>query len=313
MITQIISEYLKSHRRLNITGVGAFISKEEGGEILFSELLKKDDGVLRTILSNSGMREIEVAASIDRFAFEIRHFTDLADGEFRMEGFGTLKRNSGGKLTFIPSQEIPTEEIPAEEIPTEDVPTQDTLTQDTPMQDTPTQEIFSEETLTEDSPTKDRFIKEPQQEYIEPLQEITIEETPQQESPQLTSEQRAEVIERAKKTEESKTDNGVDTTENMRYTPEKIKELYLKPQSFREADPDVEDLTYSRRRKPLNGYTYVKSDKKQGVDKVLLFGIVAAVVAVAVIAYGYYVNNMEEIHSWFTTATETTTETTIEQ
>lgn len=86
----------------------------------------------------------------------------------------------------------------------------------------------------------------------------------------------------------------------LRYTPEKVKELYFKPQSFREKDPDMEDLSYSKRRKPLDGYTFVQSEpKKKSVDKVLLFGIFAAVIALAVIAYGYYVNNMEEINSWF--------------
>ena len=71
MIVDIINGYLKSNRRLVIPSFGAFLAKEDG-EIIFSELLKKDDGVLREVMMSKGRSEIEVAGAIDRFIFEVR-------------------------------------------------------------------------------------------------------------------------------------------------------------------------------------------------------------------------------------------------
>ena len=66
MVVETINEYLKSNRRLVIPSFGAFVTKEDG-QIIFSELLKRDDGVLRGLLVANGMREIEAAGKIDRF------------------------------------------------------------------------------------------------------------------------------------------------------------------------------------------------------------------------------------------------------
>ena len=43
----LIAEFLRTHKRLVVPQLGAFIVKAPGGEILFSELFKRDDGVLR--------------------------------------------------------------------------------------------------------------------------------------------------------------------------------------------------------------------------------------------------------------------------
>ena len=47
MLVQTISQYLGSHKRLVVPQLGTFIVKEPGVSIVFSELLKRDDGVLR--------------------------------------------------------------------------------------------------------------------------------------------------------------------------------------------------------------------------------------------------------------------------
>ena len=54
MLVQTISQYLGSHKRLVVPQLGAFIVKAPGGEILFSELFKRDDGVLRGLLLSQG-------------------------------------------------------------------------------------------------------------------------------------------------------------------------------------------------------------------------------------------------------------------
>ncbi|MFR1289393.1 MAG: hypothetical protein ACLSCF_05095 [Alistipes finegoldii] len=49
-----ISQYLESHKRLVVPQLGTFIVKEPGVSIVFSELLKRDDGTLRRLLIDGG-------------------------------------------------------------------------------------------------------------------------------------------------------------------------------------------------------------------------------------------------------------------
>lgn len=118
MLVGIINEYLKSNRRLVIPSFGAFVVKG-GGDIIFSELLKGDDGVLRALLMGQGMSEIETAAAIDRLIFEVRH--DLQEsGRCFIANLGTFTRNAEGVLVFEkvkPEQYI----IPAAAEPVEPV------------------------------------------------------------------------------------------------------------------------------------------------------------------------------------------------
>ena len=98
MVVDTINEYLKSNRRLVIPSFGAFVVKGDG-DIIFSELLKSDDGVLRGLLVAQGMREIEAAGKIDRFIFEIRHA--LMQGNIcPVADLGTFHRTAEGVITF---------------------------------------------------------------------------------------------------------------------------------------------------------------------------------------------------------------------
>jgi hypothetical protein len=98
-ITKHIVYYLQYHRRLVIPQLGAFIVKEWGKEVLFSELFKRDDGALRKYLVENGFNEIEAAGAIDHLVFDIRH--DTQEGTpFAIPGLGTLYRNEQGALLF---------------------------------------------------------------------------------------------------------------------------------------------------------------------------------------------------------------------
>ncbi len=227
---ELISQYLKTHRRLNIPGVGAFMVKDSHGDIIFSELLKRDDGVLRSLLEGRGMRDIEAAATVDRFVFELKHDTEVVGGEFVMDGLGVLRREDNGRLVFVAQ------------------------------------------------------IAEAQQEAAAQGEVQTDELQPQEPKPQenISKEQPIKPVSSSSR-----------ETSPSRYTPERIKELYSSPKRFREKDPALGDLTYSKSQKPLGGYTYIQNGaKRKGVDKVLLFGIIAAIIAIAVIAYGYYVGHI---------------------
>lgn len=118
MVVDVINEYLKSNRRLVIPSFGAFVTKEDG-QIIFSELLKKDDGILRGLLVAKGLREIEAAGKIDRFVFEIRHAL-MQVGACPVADFGTFYRTAEGVVTFDATKPI-LEPIPAVTEPAADV------------------------------------------------------------------------------------------------------------------------------------------------------------------------------------------------
>jgi len=93
VLIRTISQYLESHKRLVVPQLGTFIVKEPGVSIVFSELLKRDDGTLRRLLIDGGLSELEAAGEIDRFVFEVRHAVEHG-AEFRLDGFVMPYRHS---------------------------------------------------------------------------------------------------------------------------------------------------------------------------------------------------------------------------
>lgn len=89
--------------------MGAFIVKEPGQSVLFSELLKRDDGVLRSLLVAAGSSELEAGGEIDRFVFEVRHAIQQGR-EFPLAGLGVLKPgpNETIAFTYVPQPAEPT-------------------------------------------------------------------------------------------------------------------------------------------------------------------------------------------------------------
>lgn len=116
----VITDYLKSHKRLVIPQLGVFLVKEPGKSLVFSELMKRDDGVLRELLCARGLSEIEASGRIDRFVFEVRHAVE-GGSEYPLAGFGTMKPGPNGTIAFEykPAEgeaaAVPSEpEVPAE-------------------------------------------------------------------------------------------------------------------------------------------------------------------------------------------------------
>lgn len=88
-LNKIIVEYLASNRRLVIPEFGTFV-KKESGEVVFSELLRTDDGVLASLLTARGLSAMEVAVVVDRYIFEVRHELEQC-GYCRLGEIGTLR------------------------------------------------------------------------------------------------------------------------------------------------------------------------------------------------------------------------------
>ena len=99
MIVEIITKYLESNKRLVVPNLGTFIVKVAGESVLFSALIKNDDGVLRSLVQQQGMSELEAAGAVDRFVFEVNYRLQN-DKECRLKGFGLLKSGDSGVVTF---------------------------------------------------------------------------------------------------------------------------------------------------------------------------------------------------------------------
>ena len=98
-VKKVIVAYLQTHKRLVVPQLGAFIVKEPDRRILFSELFKRDDGVLRGLLREQGFGEIEAAGAIDRLVFDLRHAAQNGAG-YLVPGLGIFTAAPNGALSF---------------------------------------------------------------------------------------------------------------------------------------------------------------------------------------------------------------------
>ena len=99
MIVEIIAKYLSSNKRLVVPNLGTFIVKVPAQTILFSNLIKNDDGCLRGLLKSEGMPELDAAALIDRFVFEVNYRLEHS-GVCALGGFGVLRSGANGTVSF---------------------------------------------------------------------------------------------------------------------------------------------------------------------------------------------------------------------
>lgn len=100
MTDSIIVKYLAGNRRLTIPGLGTFLRKDNG-EVVFMELLKKDDGVLASLVAaESGTDEAKAREDIATYAATVRRACATA-GRHPIEGLGTLSVGQNGTLKLI--------------------------------------------------------------------------------------------------------------------------------------------------------------------------------------------------------------------
>ncbi|MBR5132824.1 MAG: hypothetical protein IKV29_01815 [Alistipes sp.] len=104
LLTNIITGYLKHNKRLVVPRFGAFIVKQPAGDIIFSELMRNDDGVLRSLLVAYGCNEIAANGIIDRFVFEIRHKV-AEGGSYSIPNFGEFLEGENNTIRFRQKRE----------------------------------------------------------------------------------------------------------------------------------------------------------------------------------------------------------------
>lgn len=99
-ISAIIEAYLQRENRLIIPNVGTLLKRKESGEIVFVEMLKKNDGKLEALVAAQfGVAAEEAAAIVEGYSEEIgRQIT--ASRKFIIDGVGVLLVGANGALDF---------------------------------------------------------------------------------------------------------------------------------------------------------------------------------------------------------------------
>ncbi len=105
MIEKIIIDYLAAHKRLVIPQLGAFIVKQPDGKIIFSELLKRDDGVLRDLLCAEGMTELQAMGIVNRLVFDVRDAVGRGD-RFEVKELGAFYPAPNHTIRFVDAKQL---------------------------------------------------------------------------------------------------------------------------------------------------------------------------------------------------------------
>lgn len=270
MLIQSISQYLESHKRLVIPQLGTFIVKEPGRSILFSELLKRDDGVLRGLLREAGLGELEAAGEIDRFVFEARHAVQSGE-EYPLEGFGVLKPGANGTIAFAYDPTLRVTDAAETEVPAKEPTVPESVA-------APAAAAASEPPVRRPEPRDDsgdagavRPVPEQTPAGAESEPSVpTAAEHPRMRPRRVQADQVARSVEQA------------------------FAEPYVSPSAKMNPDPSVRGLRYGKPPKSTNAYTYVDRPMRRHADRFLWVAIAAAVIALSAIAFGYWREQREK-------------------
>lgn len=100
----IIDGILRSGaRRVIIPGVGAFVRKESG-EVIFSDLLRYDDGVFAAYVARKEGVTLAQAQEITRVYADHIHLELTRSGKAEFPDWGTVYRTGDGRYAFVPAQ-----------------------------------------------------------------------------------------------------------------------------------------------------------------------------------------------------------------
>ena len=268
MLTDLIIRYLESNKRLVVPQLGAFVAKAPGGPVLFTELMRRDDGVLRGLLCAGGMSELEAAGAVDRFVFEVRHAVQEGR-EFRMEGLGTLRGGPEGTIVFLGEA----------------------------------QPAARSHTGVDEGSASGVSNAEPASGTVHAAGVVSAADSSREDEAGKTTASGAvsETASGADRAAEGGRAAGASAkapvsaaasgeTErrpaDAAHAPRRPAAEVSVPSKLH-PDPSVKGLRYGKPVKTTNAYAFVGSAPRRRVDKLILVAIAAAVVALAAIAYGY--------------------------
>lgn len=263
MIVEIIAKYLESNKRLVVPNLGAFIVKVPRETILFSNLIKSDDGVLRAQLAQRGMSELDAAALIDRFVFEVNYRLEHS-GVCALAAFGVLRAAQNGTVAFTYDTSAKGDVL------------------DGDADDKMAKHIAEITSVIE--PVIDHEpepVAEPEEEEAED-DEVTIDVVPRVE-PEPTKEEPKE-----EPKEEVKEEPQRQEPAKVVYAQEREDKRRDEKRHRREQNDYVKGLRYGKGRKVVTGREGATSRKSSKGSVIIVIAILAALIAMGALAYGLY-------------------------
>ena len=255
MIVKQIYKYLESNKRIVVPNLGAFIVKVAGEKVLFSNLIKGDDGVLRQLLIDNGLTELEAAGTIDRFVFEVNSRLE-SQGSCELDGFGRLSKGANGTLVF--------EFAPAVQGEVLDGGAAEYLAE----KNAPAEEIIPVEAEVEI--------------------EVVEEAEPQVEEPKVSAEPAEVTPAEVTPAEPELKDEPTEQVERPRSHHRVYDESPRTVSTVTQPADYVRGLRYGKGRKDLSGRDYALKRKKSKMDLIMQLAIGAAVLATLALAYGLW-------------------------
>ena len=269
-----------------IPNLGAFIGKVPAQTILFSNLLKNDDGVLRSLLVQNGMSEIEAAGVVDRFVFEINYRLQ-SNGECRLGGFGRLVAGANGAVAFEYAPAIEGDDwegsvnTPAENQSVESVASSVNVAEDVVADVVTTAEVAAEH-------------KAELMDKAEPKQAAT---QMAKRSPKTVQLPVADAAEDADDDDEQDSVE-IEVTPRTRREPSGARRMNrdevvydgqrVSASSKMRPDDYVKGLRYGKGRKIVSGRESAMVRRSNKSDLIMKIAIAAALIAVAALAYGMW-------------------------
>jgi nucleoid DNA-binding protein len=263
MIVEIIAKYLESNKRLVVPNLGAFIVKVPRETILFSNLIKSDDGVLRAQLAQRGMSELDAAALIDRFVFEVNYRLEHS-GVCALAAFGVLRAAQNGTVAFTYDTSAKGDVL------------------DGDADDKMAKHIAEITSVIE--PVIDHEpepVAEPEEEEAED-DEVTIDVVPRMEAESTKEEPKEEVKEEVKEEPQRQ------EPAKVVYAQEREDKRRDEKRHRREQNDYVKGLRYGKGRKVVTGREGATSRKSSKGSVIIVIAILAALIAMGALAYGLY-------------------------
>ncbi|MBQ6581800.1 MAG: hypothetical protein IIX32_07395, partial [Alistipes sp.] len=257
--------YLESNKRLVVPNLGAFIVKVPRETILFSNLIKSDDGVLRAQLAQRGMSELDAAALIDRFVFEVNYRLEHS-GVCALAAFGVLRAAQNGTVAFTYDTSAKGDVL------------------DGDADDKMAKHIAEITSVIE--PVIDHEPEpatEPEEEETED-DEVTIDVVPRVEAEPTKEEPKEEPIEEVKEEPQRQ------EPAKVVYAQEREDKRRDEKRHRREQNDYVKGLRYGKGRKVVTGREGATSRKSSTSSLIIVISIaiLAALIAMGALAYGLY-------------------------
>ena len=253
MIVSVIYKYLERNKRLVVPNLGAFIVKEAGVKVLFSNLIKGDDGVLRGLLIAEGLTELEAVGTIDRFVFEVNSRLE-SSGVCELHGLGKLSQGVNGTLKFDFEPEVRGEVL-----------------------DGGAAEYIASKSAKAEPEAEPEIHEEEIEIVAEPIKQEPVFSQPSPMPQQPLQGEEIEIEEERLMKHDSRA-VGLEVEDKRPRTVSTV----TQPADY------VRGLRYGKGRKDLSGKDYALKRKKSSGDLIMKLAIGAAVMATLALLYGIY-------------------------